>query len=134
MIAIEAGYTLPAISTGTTVWCVSITARIVALIARLTRTTHTLASPNLITISVSNTANALAPIGDADWRRPTASGVIAWIAGGTDGIDALLAVTIAIAETSHALTAVGYTDGGIPTAAGVIICPIADLALLTNTL
>jgi hypothetical protein len=95
---------------------------------------HTLASPNLITISVSNTANALAPIGYADRRRPAASGVIAWIARGTDGIDALLAVTIAIAETRHALTAVGHTDGGITTAAGVIICPIAELALLTDTL
>ena len=95
---------------------------------------HTLASPNLITISVSNTANALAPIGDAEGRRPAASGVIRHIARRTDGIDALLAITIAIAETSHALTAVGYTDGGIPAAAGIIICPIADLALLTNTL
>jgi hypothetical protein len=70
----------------------------------------------------------------ANRRRPAASGVIAWIAGGTDGIDALLAVTIAIAETRHALTAVGHTDGGITTAAGVIICPIAELALLTDTL
>ena len=95
---------------------------------------HTLASPNLITISVPKTADALAPIGDADWRRPAASGVIAWIAGGTDGIDALLAVTIAIAETRHALTTVGHTDGGIPAATGVIICSMADLALLTNTL
>ena len=87
-----------------------------------------------MTISVSNTADALTPIGDADWRRPAASGVIAWIARGTDGIHALLAVTIAIAETRHALTAVGYTDGGTTTATGVIIGSIADLALLSDTL
>ena len=99
MIAIEAGYTLPAISTGTTVWCVSITARIVALIARLTRTAHTLANVWINTVFVGDAAYAPRSV-DAiltNRRRPAASGVIRHIAGRADRIDALVAITITIA-------------------------------------
>jgi hypothetical protein len=97
---------------------------------------HTLADAWINTVLVGDAAYTRRSVDPvlANRRRPAASGVIAWIAGGTDGIDALLAVTIAIAETSHALTTVGYTDGGLTTATGVVIGSMADLALLTNTL
>ena len=98
MIAIETRHTCPAIPTGTTVWSVSAAPGIIALIARLTRTAHTLADGRINTVLVGDAAYASRSV-DAiltNRRRPAASGVVRHIAGRADRIDALVAIAIAV--------------------------------------
>jgi hypothetical protein len=89
---------LPTIATGTTVWCVSAAPGIVSLIARLTRTTHTLADAWINTVFVGDAAYARRSV-DAiltNRRRPAASSVVRHIARRADRIDALVAIAIAV--------------------------------------
>jgi hypothetical protein len=86
-----------------------------------------------IAIAIGATAEACTAVRCAEGRVTAATGIVGWITGGADLVDALVAITIGIAAAANTAAAVGQTDRRSPATPGVIR-RVAGLAAVGDAL